>query len=101
MKKKDKIETIEEVANDLLGYLSSFNSPLAPRGEGAKAKATEEFLDLTACVVYLLRHLNKKEKNMLVCMLLEVIARLGISLLDYEDADAIIKKYFEKEISKW
>lgn len=52
MKINKKAEKVDKLINELNEYLQAFNSPLAPRGEGARQEACKEFH-------YLMKKLHK------------------------------------------
>lgn len=45
-KLKKKVNKVDKLVNELNDYLGAFNSPLAPRGEGARQCACQEFHEL-------------------------------------------------------
>lgn len=45
-KLQKKVNKVDKLVNELNDYLGIFNSPLAPRGEGARQCACQEFHEL-------------------------------------------------------
>lgn len=45
-KLQKKVNKVDKLVNELNDYLGAFNSPLAPRGEGARQGACQEFHEL-------------------------------------------------------
>lgn len=66
MKKLDiKINKVDKLVNELNDYLTGFNSPLAPRGEGARQLACQEFHELMNELHKALYDLEETQLNML------------------------------------
>lgn len=45
-KLKKKVKKVDKLVNELNDYLGAFDSPFAPRGEGARQCACQEFHEL-------------------------------------------------------
>lgn len=66
MKKIDrKINKVDKLVNELNDYLTGFNSPLAPHGEGARQLACQEFHELMNELHKALYDLEETQLNML------------------------------------
>lgn len=86
--KKSKEKKIDKKINTIYTYIQAFNSPLAPRGNGARFAAGQEYHEH---VVSLFDTFNTavmnndlETVNYVGCMMIEIIERAGLDLIDME-----------------
>ena len=62
-KLQKKVNKVDKLLNELNDYLGAFNSPLAPRGEGARQCACQEFHELMEELHMALTELEEAQLN--------------------------------------
>lgn len=94
--KKSKEKKIDKKVNTIYEYIQAFNSPLAPRGDGARFEAGREYHEIVMSLFdtfnTAIMDNDSETVNYIGCMMLEIIERTGLDLIDMEP-----EVYYEME----